>query len=59
MEKSMADERDIESIINMLDAKTQSGVSRIKVQVSEEQEQGTVEEKIHLGRCDITTGECD
>lgn len=55
----MTDARDIESIINMLDAKTESGVSRIKVQVLEEQEQGTVQEEIHLGRCDIDTGECD
>lgn len=55
----MTSEKDIESIIKMLDAKTESGISRIKVQVSKEQEEGTIEEKIHMGRCDIDSKECE
>lgn len=57
---------DIDAIINMLDEKTASGVSRIKVVVDEEQEPEIVKEAYHHGRCDVgspwatgTVGNCD
>ncbi len=53
----MADEQNIEDIINMLDAKTTEGVSRIKVNVDEEQEE-KVSESMHYGRCDINSKDC-
>ena len=43
-------EQEIEDII---DNKTVSGVSRIKVNVSEEQQEGTVDTQYHHGRCDV------
>lgn len=49
----MNEEREIEEIIKMLDRKTRNGVSRIKVEVSEEQPEGTRQEKYHHGRCDV------
>ena len=41
----------------MLDAKTGAGISRIKIDISDENENGTITEKTHYGRCDIK-GEC-
>ncbi len=51
--KKQQQEAEIDDIINMLDAKTQGGVSRIKVNVSEEQKAGTVSTQYHHGRCDV------
>jgi hypothetical protein len=51
--KRLYEEKEIEDIINMLDSKTQSGVSRIKVNVSETQDEGTVTTQYHHGRCDV------
>ena len=51
------DENKIDDIINMLDAKTNDGVSRIKVNIEEEQEEGIKETKKY-GRCDIDSKEC-
>lgn len=51
--KKKQQELEIEDIINMLDAKTTSGVSRIKVNVSDEQKEGTVSTEYHHGRCDV------
>lgn len=44
---------DIDEIINMLDAKTEAGISRIKVEMDESVAKGDVEEKYHHGRCDV------
>lgn len=44
---------DIDEIIRMLDEKTNSGVSRIKVLINEEQQYGEVREAYHHGRCDV------
>ena len=52
-DRQMDQEKDIENIINLLDGKVQNGVSRIKVNVSETQEEGTVTEQYHHGRCDV------
>lgn len=49
----MASEKDIENLIRLLDSKTESGVSRINVQASENVESGTVAQAYHHGRCDV------
>ncbi len=57
---------DIDEIIRMLDEKTTTGVSRIKVLVDEEQEAEAIKETYHHGRCDVGSpwadgrvGNCD
>lgn len=49
----MASEKDIENLIKLLDAKTESGVSRINVKASENIQEGTAAEVHHHGRCDV------
>lgn len=49
----MYQDKDIDEIIRMLDAKAGSGVSRIKVTVDETVEAEGVKESYHHGRCDI------
>lgn len=46
-------EQEIDDIIRMLDSKTADGVSRIKVNVSDDQQEGTVNTQYHHGRCDV------
>lgn len=46
-------EQDIENIINILDGKVESGASRIKINMTEEQEANSVKEVYHHGRCDV------
>lgn len=46
-------EQEIDAIIKMLDSKTENGVSRIKINVSDEQQEGTVNTQYHHGRCDV------
>lgn len=53
MGENMDQLTDIDEIINMLDAKTEAGVSRIKVEMDEKAAKGDVEEKYHHGRCDV------
>lgn len=53
----MADEKEINDLIAMLDAKAGAGVSRIKVEVSDDVAAGQVSEVKQYGRCDIK-GEC-
>lgn len=55
----MATEKEIEDIINMLDAKTNQGVGRIKVSVDENQLEGSVKEENRFGRCDIDGNGCE
>ena len=57
---------EIDDLINMIDGKMNSGVSRLKVGFSEEVEEGKKKEAYHLGRCDVgspwatgTVGNCD
>ena len=40
-------------IINMLDNMMDSGVSRLKIDMSEEVSEGNYEKKYHHGRCDV------
>ena len=49
----MTNEKDIENIIKLLDEKTEAGVGRIKVNISENKTEGSVEEVHHHGRCDV------
>ncbi len=57
---------EIDDLINMIDGKMNSGVSRLKVGFSEEVEEGQKKEAYHLGRCDVgspwatgAVGNCD
>lgn len=57
---------EIDDLINMIDSKMNSGVSRLKVGFSEEVEEGQKKEAYHLGRCDVgspwatgSVGNCD
>lgn len=52
-EKEKKQAQEIEDIVNMLDSKTQGGVSRIKVEVSDDQQEGSVSTRYHHGRCDV------
>jgi len=51
----MADttQKDIESIIALLDSMNETGTSRIKVETSEAQQAETVQQKKRFGRCDM------
>ena len=56
----------VDELINMIDGKMNSGVSRLKVGFSEELESGEKKEAYHLGRCDVgspwatgSVGNCD
>ena len=53
----MTDKQDIDATIKMLDEKTEAGVSRIKVEVDENQQE-QVSESRHYGRCDINSKDC-
>lgn len=53
----VTDKQDVDAIIKMLDEKTEAGVSRIKVQVDENQQE-QVSESRHYGRCDINSKDC-
>ncbi len=48
-----SEEMEIEEIIAMLDGKCEKGVSRIKVEMSEELPPEEVKEQYHHGRCDV------
>jgi hypothetical protein len=56
----------VDELINMIDGKMNSGVSRLKVDFSDKQQEGTVREQYHHGRCDVgspwangTVSNCD
>lgn len=49
----LKEEKEIDSIIGMLDGKTMGEVSRIKVMMSEDLEAGQKKEEYHHGRCDV------
>lgn len=44
---------EIDDVIRMLDGMAQGGVSRIKVETSEEVADGEVKKAYHHGRCDV------
>ena len=43
----------VEDIIQMLDSMAQAGVSRIKLEASDEIAEGTAKKSYHHGRCDV------
>lgn len=43
----------IEDVMKLLDAMTEAGVSRIKVEISDAVEEGTAKKAYHHGRCDV------
>ena len=43
----------LEDVIKMLDSMTEAGVSRIKVDVSDDVEEGMPQKAYHHGRCDV------
>ena len=49
----MTSEQEIENLIKLLDAKSESGVSRINVKASENVQSGSAAEVRHHGRCDV------
>lgn len=51
--KKKMQEKEIDDIISMLDSTTDKGISRIKVEVSDKQQEGVVSTKSHHGRCDV------
>lgn len=48
-----AEDIDLEQVIAMLDGFAASDASRLKIEVSDEFEQGDVKRQYHHGRCDI------
>lgn len=43
----------LEDVMKMLDSMTEAGVSRLKVEVSEDMEEGMSRKAYHHGRCDV------
>lgn len=43
----------LEDVMKMLDSMTEAGVSRIKVEMSEDVEEGSSQKAYHHGRCDV------
>ena len=57
---------DINKLIDMIDGKMNGGVRRLKVEFTEELQEGQRKEAYHHGRCDVgspwatgTVGNCD
>lgn len=44
---------EVDDVIRMLDNMAEDGVSRIKVDISEEVAEGAVKKAYHHGRCDV------
>ena len=42
-----------DELIAMIEAQMNSGVSRLKVEMSEEMEEGEIRSRYHHGRCDV------
>lgn len=49
----MSEAQDIINIIELLDSKMASGVSRLHIDVEDDVKEGSVKENYHLGRCDV------
>ena len=59
-------EEKVEELIKLIEEKMNGGVSRLSIQFTDAQEEGTKTEKHHHGRCDIgspwatgAVGNCD
>ncbi len=44
---------DIDDVVDLIEKQMNSGVSRLKVQTSEELSEGQTKKAYHLGRCDV------
>ena len=60
------DSKQIDEIIDMIDGKMESGVGRLSVKFADDQQEGTVRQQYHHGRCDVgspwakgTVSNCD
>lgn len=49
----MISDKEIEEVVNMLDSKTQAGISRIGVHRVETEREDFVRDVHHHGRCDV------
>lgn len=49
----MISEKEIEEVVNMLDSKTEAGISRIGVHRVETEREDFVRDVHHHGRCDV------
>ena len=63
---SISKDNEIDDLIAMIDGKMDKGVSRLKVNFSDEMEKGSMKEQYHHGRCDVgspwadgSVGNCD
>ena len=54
-EQKNANEQDIERIVALLDQMNETGVSRLKVQVSDTLQDGETKRVYHHGRCDVNS----
>lgn len=46
---------DVDNLVTILDSFADSNVGRLKLQVSDEAESGSIEKKYHHGRCDVNS----
>lgn len=53
MEKKEVDEKDIENVLKILENFSETETSRMKIEVSGEEEPEKVEKAYHHGRCDV------
>lgn len=60
------DENKVEELMKLIEEKMNGGVSRLSIQFTDAQEEGTKTEKYHHGRCDVgspwatgAVGNCD
>lgn len=51
--ENMLNNNDVDNLVSMLDGMMEGGVSRLKLDVSEEIDSGSIEKKYHHGRCDV------
>ncbi len=62
MEKKEMEEKDIENVLKILENFSETETSRLKIQVSKEEEPEKVKKAYHYGRCDVGSpwarGEC-
>ncbi|MBO5291717.1 MAG: hypothetical protein J6B10_00825 [Lachnospiraceae bacterium] len=53
MENKEVKEQDLENVLEILENFGKSETSRLKLEVSLEQNDGTAKKQYHLGRCDV------
>ncbi len=53
MDNHLNQTQDIDQLIKLLDDMAEAGVSRVKVETSEEVKEGETKKEYHHGRCDV------